>query len=546
MHKKIWASLDCFLEQGPVMGRKVANREFIKALFQADPFDEYHFFPASYNHFQNLLTWAAENFPRIKPRLHSCSRLDLPKMLAVIDYYCFHLSDCINYPADMARLRNKYAGQIFPVTSVTHSLSYKDYWSGFLRHLWSGTTSRDCVVCTSRSGMEAVRAYYESARDFFALDEYFNAPQLSHIPLGLDWGKYAAVDTGLRAQGRERQGIGRDDICIIVLGRISYYSKMDFLPFIRSLQSCLFEPGVEAHRIHLFLAGGMEKKDEIGGSLKNLAANAGINLRIISNPSEEEKVEILALADIFVSLADNYQETFGITLLEAAASGLPVIASDFNGYRDLVEHGKSGFLVSSSAPAESGFLNDLAPILPDSQVHLLLAQNVCLDMQEMTACLKRLIKDEELRLEMGRHGREKSKKYDWSVVIGQYIRLWDELWQAESQQEKNRERDDRPLGIDYSRVFSAYPSHALTGEEKLVWSELGESVYRQKDFPVVYAGMEELVPAENLRLLLFLARNPTRMDSLCSRLQAAACVSAEKAQYFVVWALKQGYVRVEE
>jgi hypothetical protein len=36
------------------------------------------------------------------------------------------------------------------------------------------------------------------------------------------------------------------------------------------------------------------------------------------------------------------------------------------------------------------------------------------------------------------------------------------------------------------------------------------------------------------------------MDSLCSRLQAAACVSAEKAQYFVVWALKQGYVRVEE
>jgi hypothetical protein len=58
--------------------------------------------------------------------------------------------------------------------------------------------------------------------------------------------------------------------------------------------------------------------------------------------------------------------------------------------------------------------------------------------------------------------------------------------------------------------------------------------------------MEELVPAENLRLLLFLARNPTRMDSLCTRLQAAACVSAEKAQYFVVWALKQGYVRVEE
>lgn len=546
MHKKIWASLDCFLEQGAVMGRKVANREFIKALFQADHFDEYHFFPASYKHFQDLLTWAAENFPRVKPRLRSYSRLDLPEMLGRIDYHCFHFSDCINYPAGMARLRNKYAGQIFPVTSVTHSLSYKDYWSGFLRHLWPGSTSRDCVVCTSRAGMEAVRAYYDSARSFFAPDESLKAPLLRHIPLGLDRGKYAAIDAGMRRQARERQGMGRADICIIVLGRISYYSKMDFIPLIRGLQSCLSEPGVQASGIHLFLAGGMEEKDQIGGSLKNLAANAGINLRIIPNPSEEKKLEILAVADIFVSLADNYQETFGITILEAAASGLPVIASDFNGYRDLVEHGKSGFLVSSRTPAKSGFLNDLAPILPDSQVHLLLAQNVCLDMQEMTACLKRLIKDENLRVEMGRHGREKSEKYDWSGVIAQYLRLWDELWRADGQWEKIREEDARPLGIDYSRIFSAYPSHVLTGEEKLVWSELGESVYRKKDFPVVYAGMEDLVRVENIRLLLFLARNPTRMDSLCSRLQAAACVSPEKARYFVVWALKQGYVRVEE
>ena len=52
-----------------------------------------------------------------------------------------------------------------------------------------------------------------------------------------------------------------------------------------------------------------------------------------------------ASGDVFLSLPDNIQETFGLVVVEAMASGLPVLGSDWDGYRDLVVHGETGFLV---------------------------------------------------------------------------------------------------------------------------------------------------------------------------------------------------------
>src|SRR6202012_5551691 len=50
-------------------------------------------------------------------------------------------------------------------------------------------------------------------------------------------------------------------------------------------------------------------------------------------------------ADVFVSLVDNIQETFGITPVEAMAAGLPVVVSDWDGYRSTVRDGVEGFLI---------------------------------------------------------------------------------------------------------------------------------------------------------------------------------------------------------
>ena len=54
-----------------------------------------------------------------------------------------------------------------------------------------------------------------------------------------------------------------------------------------------------------------------------------------------------AAGDIFISLVENMQESFGLTPIEAMAAGLPRVISDWDGYRDSVTHGEDGFLVTT-------------------------------------------------------------------------------------------------------------------------------------------------------------------------------------------------------
>src|ERR1700760_2735871 len=64
--------------------------------------------------------------------------------------------------------------------------------------------------------------------------------------------------------------------------------------------------------------------------------------------------ELWAGADVFMSLVDNIQETFGITPVEAMAAGLPVVASNWDGYRFTGRDGQDGFLIPTLGGPTSG------------------------------------------------------------------------------------------------------------------------------------------------------------------------------------------------
>ena len=55
-------------------------------------------------------------------------------------------------------------------------------------------------------------------------------------------------------------------------------------------------------------------------------------------------------ADVFCSLSDNIPETFGLTTIEAMAAGLPVVVTDWDGYKDTVRDGIDGFAVPTMTP----------------------------------------------------------------------------------------------------------------------------------------------------------------------------------------------------
>ena len=72
---------------------------------------------------------------------------------------------------------------------------------------------------------------------------------------------------------------------------------------------------------------------------------------VLNGQDSQQRKTAWASADIFCSLSDNIQESFGLTPVEAMAAGLPCVVSDWDGYRDTVRHGEDGFRVDTAMPA---------------------------------------------------------------------------------------------------------------------------------------------------------------------------------------------------
>jgi glycosyltransferase involved in cell wall biosynthesis len=95
---------------------------------------------------------------------------------------------------------------------------------------------------------------------------------------------------------------------------------------------------------HLLIVGS--GKDE--NSLKKMAKNLGIKALFLGE--RNDVAEILRVMDLFV--LPSLSEGFPVVLLEAMAAGLPVVATDVGGNREVVLDGDTGFLTESGNPNE--------------------------------------------------------------------------------------------------------------------------------------------------------------------------------------------------
>jgi glycosyltransferase involved in cell wall biosynthesis len=513
--KRIFATLDPFLESGPVLGRKVANAGFLSALLEADPFDEYHFFLENRQRAEEFLEQARERFPGRAGKLRTLARAALPGELARGGHHVFHLSDCICHQHAVARLRNLHAPKLFPVTGPIHSLSYADYPAAFLAHLWPGATPRDCIVCTSRRGEEVVRRQFEALRAGYGLDEQAHpGPTLRRIPLGTDPGALAPATGSERARAREGLGIPPGKVVLLVFGRISHHSKMDLLPLVAALARCAAR-GLDLGEALLMLGGWVADGENYHEAVAAMGARAGVEVRVDSRPDEARKAELFRAADVFISIADNPQETFGLSILEAKSAGLPVLASHYDGYRDLVRHGTDGLLVPTLADTATPDVDALAPVLFGSDSHLLLAQRTVVEVPALAEALLSLVRSPELRASMGAAGRRHlEREFTWARVVRRHLELWEELWTLPAE----RFSGPHPLEARYGALFGHYASAPAADDLALRLSPAGERVLEGRELPVVYPGLAQVVDKDGLRRVLFAARKPTTLGALAARL----------------------------
>lgn len=564
----VFGTLDSFLETGPILGRKVANTGMLRHLLAADPFSAYHFFLADQTVRADLNAALAALAPEIHKdgRILVLDRRELPGRLATTDYACFHQSDCIVHPPHLARLRNAYSRALFPITGPIHSLSYPNYPAAFLHHLWAGATPRDCIIATSRAGRAAVEQFFDHLRQGFGLAST-PGPSLRIVPLGVDPELAETPVPGSEARRgelRKELGLPPERALILVLGRISHASKMDVLPLIRAL-SRLFSghegaAKVAPQSVALVLAGWTDDDDSFPQTLVDIGARLGLTVLLEKRPGERRKAKLLAACDIFASIADNPQETFGLTILEAQAAGLPVVASDYSGYRDLLEHGAAGLLVPTLGPAadasaspqffpDDGLADQLAPVLFDNQYHLIQAQRVSVDTPLLAQALGALLADPALRRRMGAAGRKRVRReFLWPQIIRRHLELWDELRTLPAPDIETLRHVPHPLHLPYARIFAPYPTHALAPQTRLEPGRAGLALLAGREHPLLYAGLDCVIRPHTLRSLVFLARKGILAGELVARWlesnrqdehdSASTPLDMEAAAAHILWAVK--------
>ncbi|KDN48555.1 hypothetical protein RSAG8_02542, partial [Rhizoctonia solani AG-8 WAC10335] len=128
-----------------------------------------------------------------------------------------------------------------------------------------------------------------------------------------------------------------EECVILYAGRLSYEKNLRFL--IDSYSSLLDMLG-ESTPTPIFVFAG---EGPARGSLEELCCLKKIPARFTGHLSGEQLAKCYASADIFAF--PSFTETFGQVVLEALASGLPVVGVDADGTRDLVQHERTGLLL---------------------------------------------------------------------------------------------------------------------------------------------------------------------------------------------------------
>ena len=224
-------------------------------------------------------------------------------------------------------------------------------------------------VCVSEGVAEEVREHYPQL-----------AERVLTIHNGVDTETFApqARQQDARAS-RARLGIAEDRLVAAFVG--SEWGRKGLAALIEALP--------EAPAWDIVVAGGGEREryDELAESLG--VAGAVHWLGVTSDVQL-----VYALADAFV-LPSSY-ETFSLVTFEAAATGLPVLATPVSGVRELIRDGENGFLITREPATIAARLGQLAA-------------------------------DPSLRARLGHAARESALRFGWDATVAKHHELYERL-----------------------------------------------------------------------------------------------------------------------
>lgn len=225
----------------------------------------------------------------------------------------------------------------------------------------------------------------QAVRDYTVEAERVAPRRISVLPNAIDLSAFKPLDDAPREVLRARYGLP-DRFLIACVANLRPVKGIDVL-----LRAFADSPLMRSRADLLLLGSGPEER-----RLRRLAAESGIDERVLFMGNRNDVADILRLAD--VSVLPSRAESLPNAIIEAMASGLPVVASNVGGIAELLDGGRCGVLVP-----------------PESE-------------SALRAAIEMLIDDPSRRAELGKSARNRAESaYRMDVVVERWISALEEL-----------------------------------------------------------------------------------------------------------------------
>ncbi len=205
------------------------------------------------------------------------------------------------------------------------------------------------------------------------------------IPNGVDTNKFhPALRNTAGVRLRERLGIHPDEFAVLFVA--NEYDR-------KGLAYCIDALAVVTHPGVKLVVVGNDRLDPY----RMQARKKGVLERVVFCGVAQHIEEYYAACDIF--LLPTYYEAFPLAMLEAAASGLPLVVTRVNGSEEFVREGENGFFIQRDA-------------------------------EDIAEHLVRLAEDEQLKATLSTNARRAAETYTWDEIADRTLQVYKEVCHA--------------------------------------------------------------------------------------------------------------------
>jgi UDP-glucose:(heptosyl)LPS alpha-1,3-glucosyltransferase len=216
------------------------------------------------------------------------------------------------------------------------------------------------------------------------LFECYGVPEQDVVVIsnGVDLAAFSPdVRAARRDESRRQLGFTRDDTVILFVG--NEFER-------KGLMFALTAMAIAKTSTQKLLVAGRDDP----APYRRYAENLGIAPNVIFTGMSDDMPSIFAAADLFL-LPTSY-EAFSLALLEAAATGLPIVTTRVNGAEDLVQEKENGILVSQDPP-------------------------------EIAQAIRLVTENPELRMRLGHSARRAALRYSWDLVTQKTFNVYEDV-----------------------------------------------------------------------------------------------------------------------